>query len=72
MDEVDAAAVIQQPAQLRPQGIEVARLNLDQQITADDVDDVAAELDLEPVAGLGQVLLQRGVERALGELADAG
>jgi len=50
----------------------VAGLNLDQQVVANDVDDVAAELDLEPVARLGQVFFQRGVERALGELADAG
>jgi len=39
----------------------VAGLDFDEQVVADDVDDVAAELDLELVAGLGQMLLQRGV-----------
>ena len=44
---------------IRDRGIEVARLNLDQQVVAPDVDDVAAEVGL-----------QRGVEGAFGELAD--
>lgn len=70
VDEVDAPAVIQQTQQLRPQSVEVARLNLDQQVTADDVDDVAAEFDLELVARLRQVFLQPGMEGALGQLAD--
>jgi hypothetical protein len=64
--------VVEQAARLRPQDVEVAALNLDQQVVADNIDDVAAEAHLEPVARPRQVLLQRGVEGALGELADAG
>ena len=49
----------------------MAGLDFDKQVVADEVDDVAAELDLQRVARLAQVLLEGGVEGALGEEADA-
>lgn len=64
MDQANSV-LREQALQFRPQGVEVARLNLDQQVIAHDVDDVTAELNLQRVARLGEVRLQRGMKRAL-------
>ena len=67
VDKVDMATFIEQAEQLRPQGVKVAGLNLDQQLAANDVDDEAAEFDLELIALPRQVILEPGVERTFGQ-----
>jgi len=71
VDQEDAVAG-EQAVELGAQGGERRGLDLDQQAGAADVDDEAVEGDLELVAGAGVARLERGVERALVEGADAG
>ena len=63
---------LEEVIELRPQGRERSRLDLDQQAGSPDVDDETVERDLEPVAGAGVLGLQGGVQRALVERADVG
>jgi hypothetical protein len=46
---------------------EATRLDLDQQVIADDVDDEAVHRDFDLITGLGAPALQRGMERLLAE-----
>ena len=59
-------------AYLGRDGEEVSRLDFDNQVATEDVDDVPANLDLNPVTSLDVPLLEGRVEVAFVERADGG
>ena len=64
---------VEQRVELRPQGREAARLDLDQlAVGAHEVDDVAAERDLGGVARPREQILDRRVQRPFAQDADPG
>jgi hypothetical protein len=60
-----------QARQLALDGREPARLDLDQNALADEIDHEAVDGHLEAIAGLGAPALQRRVQRLLAERSDA-
>ena len=67
---VDGPSAVETARQLRPDVCEAARLDLDQQVAPDDVDDEPGHPDLESIPGSGVPLLQGSVERLLVQQAD--
>ena len=64
--------LIEQPVELASQGTEATGLDLDQlAVGADQVDHPALDRNLEAITRSAQVLLERGVQRSLRQLADA-
>jgi hypothetical protein len=47
-------------------------LDLDEQVVSHEIDDVAVDRDLGPIAHLGIPALQRGVERSFPKQPDPG
>ena len=70
MHEPDPSAARQEPDELRPHAREPARLDLDQQVAADEVDDPAVDGHLRVVAGLRVPRPQRGVQGTLAQRSD--
>jgi hypothetical protein len=69
VDQPDEA-VLHQPLELLPERAEAARLDLDQQVAADEIDLASLEWDLGLVAGLPVPVLEGGVKGALIEGGD--